>query len=432
MPDLTPQILPRLQAHRLPGLDLGEGTIYPNYDGLSILNLPDSVCRLLGAPGMGTGPLSAEILDRLESGAPARRVILILMDALPFSHLQRWRQEDGMGAWNDLAEKGLVTPLTSIVPSTTSAALTSLWTGRSAAAHGLVGYELWLKEYGLVANMIRLAPMSFKNEGSPRGSLTEAGFQAESYLGLTTLGTHLAAHGVSSYAFQHYSITRSGLSKMIFKDVEVKAFSSAADLWVNLRQLVENRPDERTYTWVYWSEVDNFSHFYGPDDERPAAEFAAFSAAFRKLFLTRLSPALLKETVIILTADHGQIATAKNPRYDLRHHPNLTRRLHIMPTGEHRLAYLFVRPGQVEAVREYVERTWPGQFAVLEPGYAVQCGLFGPGEPHPRLAERLGDLIVAARGSAYLWWDEKENKMLGRHGGLSLEEMLVPFVAGRL
>jgi hypothetical protein len=83
-------------------------------------------------------------------------------------------------------------------------------------------------------------------------------------------------------------------------------------------------------------------------------------------------------------------------------------------------------------VREYVERTWPGQFAVLEPGYAVQCGLFGPGEPHPRLAERLGDLIVAARGSAYLWWDEKENKMLGRHGGLSPEEMLVPFVAGRL
>jgi hypothetical protein len=58
--------------------------------------------------------------------------------------------------------------------------------------------------------------------------------------------------------------------------------------------------------------------------------------------------------------------------------------------------------------------------------------LFGPGEAHPRLYERLGDLILIPHRNAYLWWADKENILLGRHGGLHPDEMLVPFLAVRL
>jgi hypothetical protein len=58
--------------------------------------------------------------------------------------------------------------------------------------------------------------------------------------------------------------------------------------------------------------------------------------------------------------------------------------------------------------------------------------LFGPGQPHPLLSERLGDLMVLSRGSAYLWWADKENILIGRHGGMSADEMLVPFLAAKL
>ena len=70
----------------------------------------------------------------------------------------------------------------------------------------------------------------------------------------------------------------------------VQAFSTPSDLWVNARHLIETRPDERLYAWVYWGELDHLSHFYGPDDERTVAEFASFSTAFERLFLARLSP----------------------------------------------------------------------------------------------------------------------------------------------
>ena len=50
MPDLTAQLLPRLKDHRLPELALPAEFVQPNYQGLSILNTPNSICKLLGAP----------------------------------------------------------------------------------------------------------------------------------------------------------------------------------------------------------------------------------------------------------------------------------------------------------------------------------------------------------------------------------------------
>jgi len=433
MPDLTTQLLPRLESNRLPGLDLGDGFVFPDYQGGSILNLPDSLCQLFGIPELTHKPLQPEILSQLLDGGTVRRIVLVLMDALSLHRLQRWMQNGGMGdtapIWQQIANNGLLAPLTSIVPSTTSAAITSLWTGRSAAEHGVAGYELWLKEYGVVANMISQSPMAFRND---TGSLTQAGFDPEKYLPFTTLGTHFNTHGVKTYALQHHSIVHSGLSKMFFRDVNVQAFNTPSDLWVNARHLLETHADERLYAWVYWGEVDHLSHFYGPDDERTVAEFASFSTAFERLFLDRLGPELRRDTMVILTADHGQISTQKQSKYDLNHHPKFTNHMHLRPTGENRMAYLYLRPGRYEEMASYLDSAWPNQFTLIDPSAAVAAGLFGPGQPHPRLLDRLGDVVAAARGSAYWWWADKENRLHGRHGGFSPDEMLVPLLAGRL
>lgn len=427
MADLISELLPNLTRHRLPGLELGEGFVYPDFVGHSVLNVPASLCRWLEIPALGVDPLESEVLPALAQGS--RHIVLVLMDALALHRLQGWIREGITPLWGRLAEVGVMIPMTSITPSTTSAALTSLWTGRSPAVHGTIGYEMWLKEYGVVANTILHAPISFQGDA---GSLKRAGFNPENFLNLPTLGSHLSRYGVQVHAFQHKSIARSGLSQSLMQEVNVRSYNTAADLWVNVRQTLEGHLEERSYLWVYWSEVDQFSHLYGPDDERTVEEFAAFTAACERLFLDRLSPTARRDTLFILMADHGQIATQPDPYYDLRNHPNLTRRLHILPTGENRLASLYIRPGQVEAVREYIERVWPNQFAFLDPAFAVNAGLFGPGKPHPRLTDRLGDLLVVARGEAYFWWSNKEDHLYGRHGGLSPEEMLVPFLAIRM
>jgi predicted AlkP superfamily pyrophosphatase or phosphodiesterase len=427
MSDLTSQILLRLRTAGLPGLKLDPDFVHPAYYGSSILNLPSTISLLFTADPLGALPLQEELL--VAPGANIRRVILVLVDALSLHRLQRWMTDGTAPIWQHLIVQGRLTALTSVVPSTTSAALTSLWTGHSPAEHGIVGYELWLKEFGMVTNMIQHSPMSFGNDP---GGLYRAGFVPEQFLDFPTLGSHLASFGVKSYALQHRSILHSGLSQMFFKDVSPHGFFTPSELWVNLRHLVESNPNQRGYFWVYTGQIDTFSHYYHPDDERTAAEFAEFSRAFEQQFLNKLSPSLRKNTLLLLTTDHGMLATQKASRYDLRNHPDLLRMLHILPTGESRLAYLYIRPGQVENVRLYFEQAWPGDFTFIDPSEAVQKGLFGPGTPHPRLADRLGDLVVAARNNAYLWWANKENPLIGRHGGLSPDEMLVPLLSVEL
>jgi hypothetical protein len=419
--------LDKLRQFSLPGFERTPGFVYPNYDGRSILNIPNSIAGWLGAPSFGAPPLAEEL--RAQVAPRWSRVIFLLVDALAFHRLQAWLEEPQFAPLAALRQNGVFAPLTSISPSTTCAALTSFWTAVPAAEHGTVGYELWLREYGLVANMILHAPFSFERQV---GSLQYAGFDAAAALGLPTLGSHFAASGINAYAFQHLSIINSGLSNMFFADVQRNGYMTPVDLWTSLREHVEAHAAERAFYWAYWGDVDTFSHKFGPDHPRVKAEFAAFVAALGRHFLEPLSPQLRKDTLFVLAADHGQVHTEKDPHYDLRNHPGLLRRLHMQPTGENRLAFLYVRPGQVEAVREYIERTWPGQFLVLESAYAAAQGLFGPGPHSPQLADRIGDLTVLARGSAYWWWGAKENPLLGRHGGLMEQEMVVPFLAAGL
>ncbi len=430
MPNLHPQLLADLREHRLPGLDLGAEFIYPKYEGQSILNIPSSICRWLNAPpfGVGAGALRPEIL--LPPGDGIRRVLLILMDALSLHRFQSWLENGDLPVWQALLDDGLLAPLTSISPSTTCAATTTLWTGHSAASHGVIGYEMFLKEYGLVANMILHTPMSF--HGGGLGSLEHAGFEPEEFITVPRLGSHLHAHGVTAYAFQHHHIAHSGLSRMFMQDVEIKPFSTPAEMWINVRQLIEDKPEQRLYSWIYWGNVDGLSHYYEPDDERVLAEFTNFSFAFEEFFLKRLRPSLRKDTLLILTADHGQINTLDDPKYFYKNHPQLDEMLHIKPTGENRLMFLYVQPGKLNAVEDYFNQTWPDQFSLLAPDQAIESGLFGPGEQHPNLRQRMGDLIAIPHENAYLWWGDKDNFLRGRHGGLTAEEMLVPFLAVRL
>jgi hypothetical protein len=209
-------------------------------------------------------------------------------------------------------------------------------------------------------------------------------------------------------------------------------YATLADLWTGVRELVQLRSGERRLLWVYYGEVDALSHRYGPGSEQAEAELGAVLEAFQRVFLERLPAEHRRQTLVVFLSDHGQIATRKDLQFELSSHPSLARRLHLQPTGENRFAYLYIRPGQVEAVTETFARTWPDAFRLVPSDHALEAGLFGPGAPASFALDRLGDRIAVAQGSAYLWWAPKENVLIGRHGGLSPDEMLVPLLAARL
>jgi hypothetical protein len=424
--DLTETYLLNLETAKPLPLDLGPASVQPLYDGYSLLNIPSSLAKWFGVPSLPHPDLSLPELDDLSESA--KQIILVLIDAISLSRFQHW-SEGFFSALDARSENVLLAPLTSIAPSTTSTALTTLWTGRSPAEHGIVGYELFLKKFGLVANMITHSPMAFEES---TGLLYRAGFQPENFLAVPTLGTHLQGAGVETYAFLPHAIRNSGLSRMHYRDVVCQGYRSLTDLWTGVCSLAVQPLENKRLIWVYFGRFDWASHHYGPDSREAQLEFEAFIQVMQELLIDHLSSEARRGTVLMLLSDHGQRSTPQDPHYETIHHPELLQYLHMHPTGENRLAYLYPKPGHVEAVRAYFERSWPEDFHILESEEALEGGLYGPGEPAVETLDRLGDLIAVSHGDAYLWWALKENNLKGRHGGFSEEEMIVPLLVARL
>jgi len=427
MTDLTSTLLPQLTNRQFTSFPTDREMVCPYYEGYSSVNLPSTICRLLDIPEFGAPLLNTEITSNL--GDHYDNIILLLVDGLSLFWFQRYLAEGYFPIWSKLVKQGVLAPLTAIAPSTTASALTTLWTGKSTFEHGITGYEMWLKEYGIVTNMISQGPMAFRNDN---GGLRRAGFQPEAFLTVPTLGVHLVNHGIHPHAFLHQSIARSGLTAMHMAQVETHGFTTQADLWISLGNIMKNCRHERKYIWVYWGDFDEVAHRFGPHDRRVNADFDAFSMQFERLFVNELANCDLKNTLFLLTADHGFITTPKCSKYNLRSHPDLMKQFTIMPTGENRLAYFHIRPNRMEAVKDYIHTAWKNEFIALSIEETLESGLLGQGVMHPQLEERIGDLVVIAKDNHYFWWSDKENHMQGRHGGMSADEMLIPLLAAPL
>lgn len=402
--------------YRIPDLETGPNTIHPEYFGHSLLNVPATVAQLLDCPVPGQLALHEDYLNGLKE--KYKHVVLLLVDGLGFNLLQSLMDLPSAQVYRD----AVIEPMTSISPSTTAAAISSLWTGASPAEHGILGYEVYLREYGLIANMIQHNPASFNGVA---GSLYQTGMKPQTFIPVPTLGSHFRRNGVQVQVLQPSNILNSGLTTMLFEGLQTFGYSNISDFWATLRQMTENVQFQRSYTYAYFSNIDELSHRYSPDDVRVRWEFDIFSQG-----LARFLESLPRDgdTVVLMLADHGQKTSVIKPEYNVRRNLELKQDLVMYPSGENRFAYFYAKADRLESLRTTLTTMFPGEMTVLNSKDAVAKGLFGQGEPYHRTWDRVGDLLTISNGDAYFWWALKENRLMGRHGGLSADEMLIPLI----
>jgi len=400
--------------------------LWPDYAGGSIANVPATVAALLDAPFSGLPPLRDELWRPMAEGV--KRVVLLVVDAWGWNLLEQERARIG-GFLGQTAVSG---QLTSIFPSTTVAALSSLWTGAAPAQHSMVGLRLFMPDYAVITQMLSFTPTF----GKYPDALIDAGLEPETFLAVPGLGEQLAADGVETHAFKGREIVHSALSKMHDRGVTGEhGISSVADMMVQMRRLLEDKVGERLYVNAYWPMVDTLSHAYGWDDEAVAAELRSVLHLFQAELLDKLSAAAKDGTAVFIVADHGQVVTPPEQRIHLDDHPQLKEMLFMRPSGEPRTAYLYAKHGRQDDILRYIEKELSHAMAAFPADAALAAGLLGPPPHAPQTAERVGDVIVTMRqGYILLTTNEikKADKMQGRHGGMTRAEMQVPWLGFRL
>ena len=379
-----------------------EARVQPAYGGGSLVNLVASLVESRGGPRRHP-PLALLGPRELD---PVRNVVLVIIDGLGDNYLMR------QGKGGELARRRRGA-LTSVFPSTTASAITTSYTGCTPVEHGITGWYTYFGEAGYVA-----APLPFRTRGDML-SLRAKGFSPERAFTAKPIFGDMQARAIIVSSAE---IIASDYNLYHCAAAERRAYDTLERFVAEVEAAVKSGP-ERKFVYAYWPAYDATSHRYGSLSAEAAREFERIDAAFGDL-VRRLSGT---ETAVIATADHGFIDVPLEASLELP--PSLAAMLRFPLCGERRVAYCHVHDGGAFAQKA---REWLGERAEVKPSAElVREGWFGPGDAHPRFAERVGDIaLVMNRPYTVKDWTagEPRHMHIGNHGGPTADEMMIPLI----
>ncbi len=381
----------------------------PDYHGGSIVNLMSSLIGALGgdAPYPGLQHLPAEEI------APARNVVLLVLDGLGYNYLMT--RDPGSALRRHLRAR-----ITSVFPTTTASAVTTLLTGLAPQQHALTGWFMFLKEIGTVTSILPFQP---RYGGA---SLSAAKIDINDVFHLRSIFERITrpAHVVTAQR-----IVDSEFSLATTRTARRRGYQNLDDYFALIVQTV--REPGAKYIHAYWSEFDSLCHTHGIGSAPAAAHFAQLDSGFAQLIESLTGT----DTLLLVCADHGLIDTTPAHTIALASHPRFAETLALPLCGEPRVAYCYVRPARVAQFENYVAQELSEVCWMIPAEQAIAENMFGTGTPHPRLYDRIGDYLLLMKDN-YVIKDllrgEKPFSQIGVHGGLTADELYVPLVVVRV
>lgn len=406
--------------------------VYPYFSGLSLYNLAQSVPHLLGVSMPNAAPLDAAVWGDDDPSGQIDRVVLFLSDGLGYKLLQQFIADDPEFA-DLVAEvsdgRGAV-PLTSISPSTTVAALNTLWTAQPPAVHGVVGLAMLLRQFSMPIYMLSYAPLTGQH---PAGTFETWGLDPATFIPVPGLAELLAASSVETHLLLEKGMVGTGLSKLLHRGVQPHyrhTHTGFTDFWLRLHDVLTLTKGRRSVVQIYYHAFDTIAHAYGADTVYTRHEAKQQFAQLRALFS---DPALRDgRTLVLIFADHGHhnagqvVHLAEQPEARAIHDA-----LRLGMTGEPRMGYLTLRDGLRAQVIDTLDVQFSDALAWVDSTAALNAGLFGTQPPYAEVPHRIGDLIVFPR-EGWLVTDARMPKLVSWHGGLTDWEMLIPLLVKRL
>ena len=386
--------------------------VLPDYDGGSILNLSSSIA---GHFGLNTGyaPLKHQLPFE-----GVQRVVLFIADGLGQGQLERHIADGDAPNLKALLEQDTVSgTITSVFPSTTMSAVTSIHMAAPPAKTGWLGYTLWLEEVNAVVDMIALANL-------------ETGTQLENPEFLKTqvsLTARLERLDVQCFAVQPAAYKGSFLNDWYWQG----AFQGGYFSPNTIPSLLSSYPkiDAPQYICTYYPDYDTVCHKHGPGSKHASDEVAALDLCVARVLKTLPRDG---KTLFILTADHGQRDLDPKKVVHLERDKLLRSMLRGAPAGERLSRYFSVQDGMIEELEDYL-KPYAQTMRSFE---AWETGLFGGKPERETFKARVGDLIAVAHDGIQFNWTFSGRKtastLLGAHGGWSTAEMLVPVIALRV
>lgn len=377
-----------------------EGIVLPNYEHC-ILNTITSILKYYQVETYHT---SLKTLDeKLEKRY--QNVIFLILDGMG-EHILKNHLPNGY-----LVQKE-IDCVTSVYPSTTTAALTTYYSGKPPYETGWIAWSQYFKEYGRALDML------------PR---------RESYLGETIKNPKMDVFkSIVNYESVYKRIEKASPHVKVFEIMpgysEKKTTKSIrADNIDEIKENIETVcqiPGEK-FIMAYCDNPDGLMHQYGTSSEEVRMFLNETENKIQKLV-----DELPQDTILIISADHGHKDIEK--AYTLLDYPQILECL-IQPASlESRVVGFWVKEEMKEIFVERFNQEFGEEFWLITKEEFLKQNFLGFGEKHPKIDDFIGNYIALSvagsiiRLETYLAEGKKIKK--STHCGLTKEEMEVPVI----
>ena len=377
-----------------------EEIVLPNYEHC-ILNTITSILKYYNVE---TNHNSLKILDE-KLKKKYKNIILLVFDGL------------GEHILNELSPNGYFTKnkidcVTSVYPSTTTAALTTYYAGKPPYETGWIAWSQYFKEYGRALDMLPHRE-SYKGENI-KGAKIDVFKTVVNY---KTIFEKIEEASPNVKAFEimpEYSDRRANRS--------IRA-NNIDELIDNIETLCD-LPNEN-FIMAYCDNPDSLLHKFGADSEEAKIFIKEAEEKIKKL-VERLP----KDTIVIISADHGHKNIEK--WYTLLDYPQIQECL-IMPASlESRCITFWVKENMREAFVERFNKEFSSEFLLLTKEELLEKNILGFGEKHPKIDDFIGNYIALSISSSIIRLEtflaDGNPVKKSTHCGLTKEEMEVPLI----
>ena len=384
--------------------------IFPDYKN-SIINLTASILHSFDVQTDHPGLKQLDIIELQQK----RNVILLILDGFGMNLFRKYEEST-----TSFLRPYFLESITSVFPSTTSAAITSLITCKTPWEHGAIGWSLYFKEF---AKLIDYLPNWDSITSRP---LNSARYNTQDYLGGENIFSKIQARNpeVLTYNITQKAIAESANTIKNSGPAKIIGYKNPKQLFRILPKILKKNPAQRKFIYAYSSNLDHLEHLHGVGSQEVRSFLQEVGSNLEKL-KKKLTGT---NTSLLITADHGLVDIGKY--YYINEDENLYDSM-IMPTfPEPRFISFFIKKHKEEKFLNAIKK-YENDFLIFSRQEFIDSGLLGTGKMHSKIDDFLGDYLIIAKSdkamkSIYRQNGKWKKEFAAHHAGLTSGEMQVP------
>ena len=376
--------------------------VLPNYENCIL----GTITSILKHYKVETKHKSSEKIDKILSERNYRNIIFLMLDGLG-EHILNRISKDGY------LNKNKIDCVTSVYPSTTTAALTTYYSGCPPYETGWIAWSQYFKEYGRTLDMLT------HNESYMREPLKKP--LIDVFKTIVNYESVFYKIEKASPEVKAYELTKDCYIRRAKRSINANDID---ELIMNIKDLC-TMPDKK-FIFAYSDNPDSLLHKYGTDSE----EVEKFVKETEKK-IQEMTESLDEDTLLIISADHGHKNIEKS--YTLLDYPEIQECL-IMPAYlESRVLTFRVKENMKEIFVERFNKIFKEEFWLMtKEEFLNEYHFLGFGDKHHKIDDFIGDYVALSVAGSMIrietFLAEGKPVKKSTHCGLTKEEMEVPVI----